>query len=193
MAPSVLAVSSSADHTFSKTNRSSITIVAGIGVAGDAHAGSEVKHRYLVKRDATQPNLRQVHLIQEELFQALTEQGHTVRPGDLGENITTSGIDLLALPTGTILRLGVEAAVELTGLRNPCTQIDEFQDGLMRRLRYRDDGGSIVRIAGVMSVVLTGGAVASGDSIEVDIPSESQRPLEYIVDSHAPVRQPGSR
>jgi len=192
MTPSVLAVSSSAEHTFSKRNRPSITLVAGLGVAGDAHAGPEVKHLFLVKRDPTQPNLRQVHLIQEELFQALAEQGHTVEPGELGENITTSGIDLLALPTGTILRLGTEAAVELTGLRDPRIQINEFQDGLMRLLRYRDGEGNFVRIAGVMSVVLTGGVVSPHDSIEVDMPSAPQLPLEYISDSHTPVRHPGA-
>jgi len=193
MAPSVFAVSSSAEHTFSKPNRASITLIAGLGVAGDAHAGPKVKHRYLVKVDATQPNLRQVHLIQDDLFQALADHGHTVRPGELGENITTSGIDLLALPTGTVLRIGSEAAVELTGLRNPCAQIDEFQDGLMRRLRYRDGAGNTARIAGVMSVVLSGGAVSPGDPIEINIPSGPHLPLEYISDSHVPVRQPGQQ
>jgi MOSC domain-containing protein YiiM len=193
MIPVAVAVSSSSEHTFSKPNRSSITLIAGLGVAGDAHAGPDVKHRFLVKRDATQPNLRQVHLIQEELFQALAEHGHTVKPGELGENITTAGIDLLALPTGTILRIGSEAAVELTGLRNPCAQMNEFQDGLMRLLRYHDSEGNIVRIAGVMSVVLIGGDVSPGDSIDVDIPSERHLPLDYIADSHAPVRQPGTR
>jgi MOSC domain-containing protein YiiM len=192
MTPSVAAASSSAEHSFSKPNRSSITLIEGFGVAGDAHAGSDVKHRYLVRQDPTQPNLRQVHLIQEELFRALAEQGHIVNPGDLGENITTSGIDLLALPTGTILRIGADAAVEITGLRNPCVQINEFQDGLMQKLRFRDKG-HLVRIAGVMSVVLAGGVVAPGDSIEVDIPPEPHLPLEYIADSHSPVRMPGTQ
>jgi MOSC domain-containing protein YiiM len=191
MTPSVLAVSASAEHTFSKPNRSSITLVGGLGVAGDAHAGSLVTHRYLVRQDPTQPNLRQVHLIQTELFHGLAEQGHIVEPGDLGENLTTSGIDLLSLPTGTVLRIGAEAAVELTGLRNPCVQIDQFQDGLMNRLRYRNAEGDIVRTAGVMSVVLAGGVVSPGDSIEVDTPPGAHLPLEYIANSHSPVRQPG--
>lgn len=192
MTPSVVAVSSSSEHTFSKPNRPSVTLVAGIGVAGDAHAGVEVKHRYLVRNDPTQPNLRQVHLIQRELFEALADQGHAVGPGELGENITTEGIDLLSVPTGTVLRIGAEAEVELTGLRNPCSQIDDFQDGLMRKLRYRGPQG-VERIAGVMGIVVSGGVVGPGDSISTETPSGAPVPLEYIADSHKPVRPPSSR
>jgi MOSC domain-containing protein YiiM len=132
-----------------------------------------------------------VHLIQEELFDYLAERGHVVEPGQLGENVTTRGIDLLALPTGTALRLGVEAIVELTGLRNPCAQINEFQDGLMHLLRFRDSEGNIVRTAGVMGVVLAGGKVRPGDPIEVETPTQPHQSLAYIVDSHKPVRTPG--
>jgi len=188
---SVVAVSSSPEHTFSKPNRPDIELVAGLGVAGDAHSGQLVKHRYLVRRDSTQPNLRQVHLIQEELFTALAEQGHEVTPGQLGENVTTGGVDLLGLPTGTVLRLGPDATVELTGLRNPCWQIDEMQDGLMQLLRFRDRAGNTVRTAGVMGVVLTGGTVRPGDAIEVQTPPEPHQALDYIVDSHKPLRTPG--
>ncbi|MCP3976818.1 MAG: MOSC domain-containing protein, partial [bacterium] len=141
MQPTVWAVSASSGHTFTKPTLPSITLIAGVGIDGDAHAGELVKHRYLVGKDSTQPNLRQVHLIQKELFGELAAQGHRVAAGELGENITTEGIDLLALPTGTLLRIGSEVTIELTGLRNPCPQIDEFQEGLMRRLRYRDESG----------------------------------------------------
>lgn len=189
---SVVAVSASPDHSFSKPNLPSITLIAGVGVDGDAHSGKLVQHTYLVRKDATQPNLRQAHLMPAELFDHLAAEGYAVSPGELGENITTRGIDLLALPTGTVLRIGEDAVVELTGLRNPCRQIDDFQDGLMGRLRYRDDDGSTVRIAGVMGVVLTGGEVRPGNSIETDLPEQPHVPLEYIANSHKPVRLPGS-
>lgn len=188
---SVVAVSCSAEHSFSKTNQASINLVAGLGVVGDAHAGELVKHEYLVRRDPTQPNLRQVHLIQEELFASLAGQGHDVGAGQLGENVTTRGIELLALPTGSVLRIGPDAVVELTGLRNPCVQIDEFQEGLMRLLRYRDSAGNIVRTAGVMGVVLVGGEIRPGDPIEVETPPPPHEPLAYIADSHRPIRIPG--
>ena len=192
MVPSVVAVSASPDHTFSKPNLSSITLIAGAGVDGDAHSGELVKHRYLVRKDATQPNLRQVHLIHKELCDQLAGQGYTVAAGELGENITTEGVALLALPTGTQLRIGSDVVVELTGLRNPCLQIDDFQEGLGRLLRYRDDDGSIARIAGVMGVVLAGGEVRPRDTIEVERPAEPHAPLVYVANSHTPVRTPGS-
>lgn len=188
MTPSVLAVSSSPEHSFSKPNRPAITLVAGLGVAGDAHSGKFVKHRYLVRRDPTQPNLRQVHLIQSELFDALQARGHDVSAGELGENVTTQGLDLLALPTGSVLRIGADAVIELTGLRNPCQQIDDLQDGLMGLLRFRNSEGDIVRTAGVMGVVLADGVVRPGDKIAVEAPSEPHQPLAYIVDSHKPLR-----
>lgn len=188
MSQSVVAVSSSPAHTFSKPNVASITLTAGIGVEGDAHSGALVKHRFLVQKDATQPNLRQVHLIHEELFTQVKDHGHDVVAGDLGENITTRGIDLLSLPTGSILHIGSDTTLELTGLRNPCVQINDFQDGLMKLLRSRDSDGNIVRIGGVMAVVLTGGVVQPGDGISVEMPPEPHQALAYIVNSHKPGR-----
>jgi MOSC domain-containing protein YiiM len=186
MSQSVVAVSSSPAHTFSKANVASITLIAGVGVEGDAHAGVLIKHRFLVRKDASQPNLRQVHLIHEELFAQVAPHGHDVAAGQLGENITTRGVDLLALPTGSILHVGSDTTLELTGLRNPCVQVNEFQNGLMKLLRYRDAGGKIVRIGGVMAVVLTGGVVRPGDEISVEMPPEPHHALAYIVNSHQP-------
>ncbi len=185
MPQSVVAVSSSPDHSFSKPNLAAVRLIAGIGVEGDAHSGELVKHRYLVKRDPTQPNLNQIHLINQELFDAVAERGYTVTPGQLGENITTLGVDLISLPTATVLRIGAEATVELTGLRNPCPQIDGFQDGLLSHLIYRKDGKT-VRNCGVMGIVLTGGEVLPGDSITIDLPPVPHRPLRYIVNAHKP-------
>jgi MOSC domain-containing protein YiiM len=170
MKPAVLAVHRSTSHSFSKFAEDSITLLAGLGVAGDAHAGTTVQHRSRVKRDPAAPNLRQVHLLQSELFDALLEQDHAVFPGDLGENVTTRGLDLLALPTGTVLRLGAQAEVELTGLRNPCSQLDRFQPGLSAKVLDRDGNGELVRKAGVMAVVRRGGAVHAGDAIVVQLP-----------------------
>ncbi|WP_431912325.1 MOSC domain-containing protein [Nonomuraea jabiensis] len=176
----VTAVSSSGEHSFSKPNRESITLLAGLGVEGDAHAGVTVKHRSRVAQDPTQPNLRQVHLIHEELFAEVGRAGFTVSPGELGENITTQGLDLLGLPVGTLLRIGEEAVVELTGLRNPCVQIDGFQNGLLKQVVGRDEAGHLVRRAGVMSVVRTGGVVRPGDVIRVELPAEPHRPLDRV-------------
>lgn len=170
MSPHVLAVHLSPVHAFSKGAFERITLLAGLGVQGDAHCGETVQHRSRVARDPTQPNLRQVHLLPSELFAELAAQGHAVRPGDIGENVTTRGIDLLALPTGTELQLGPEAVVRLTGLRNPCVQIDRFQSGLMAAVLDRTPEGELVRKAGVMAVVLRGGVVSSEDRIEVVLP-----------------------
>ena len=180
MGGAVTAVSSNGEYSFSKPNRASIALLAGLGVEGDVHAGVTVKHRSRVAQDPTQPNLRQVHLIHEELFAELREQGYAVAPGDLGENITTSGIDLLGLPVGTLLRIGDAAVVEVTGLRNPCLQIDDFQDGLLKEVVGRDEDGNVVRKAGVMSIVQAGGVVRPGDPITVDLPPEPHRPLDRV-------------
>ncbi|MFP8940731.1 MOSC domain-containing protein [Streptomyces fenghuangensis] len=176
----VVAVSSSGEHSFTKTNRESVTLLAGLGVEGDAHAGRTVRHRSRVAKDPTQPNLRQVHLIHEELFAEVGEAGFAVGPGELGENITTRGLDLLGLPTGTLLRIGAEAVVEVTGLRNPCPQIDGFRRGLLKRVVGRDEDGNVVRRAGIMGVVRTGGVVRPGDTIGVELPAEPHRPLEKV-------------
>lgn len=154
-------------HRFSKSPEDWIRLVAGLGVEGDAHFGATVQHLSRVRRDPTQPNLRQVHLIHRELFDEVIAD---VEPGQLGENITTEGVDLLGLPRGTRLRLGAEAVIELTGLRNPCVQIDRFRPGLLKEVVRTDGDGAIVRKAGVMAVVISGGVVKPGDPIEVSLP-----------------------
>ena len=175
----VLAVSAGATHDFSKPPLPRITLLEGLGVEGDAHCGATVKHRSRVARDPHQPNLRQVHLIQAELFAELAARGYRVAPGQMGENITTRGLDLLALPVDTVLRFGA-AAVRLTGLRNPCHQIDRFQRGLMAAVLDRAADGSLVRKAGVMAVVVEGGTVMVGDTIEVMLPVTPHRGLQPV-------------
>ncbi|MDI3405193.1 MOSC domain-containing protein [Streptomyces cavernicola] len=176
----VTAVSSNSVYSFTKPNRDSITLLAGLGVEGDVHAGVTVKHRSRVAQDPTRPNLRQVHLIHEELFAEVGADGFEVAPGELGENITTSGLDLLALPVGTLLRIGGAAVVEVTGLRNPCVQIDGFREGLLKRVVGHDEAGNLVRKAGIMSVVRTGGTVRPGDPIAVELPAGPHRPLDRV-------------
>lgn len=176
----VTAVSRSKEYTFSKPNEASITLVAGLGVDGDAHQGVTVKHRSRVARDPSQPNLRQVHLIHAELHEELRDKGFAVKPGEIGENVTTSGIDLLGLPAGTRLHLGAQAVVEVTGLRNPCLQLDAFQRGLQKAVLDRDAAGKLVRKAGIMSIVVTGGEVRPGDPITVELPPEPHAPLEPV-------------
>lgn len=173
----VQAVHRSARHTISKMAEWSIRLVEGHGVEGDAHAGATTKHRYQVRKDPTRPNLRQVHLIQGELFDELAGHGFDVTPGLLGENVTTRGLDLLALPAGTCLHLGAEAIVELTGLRTPCKLIDQLRPGLMGELLGRDTGGRVVRRAGVMSVVRVGGEVHVDDPITAVFPPLPHLPL----------------
>ncbi|MDX2679184.1 MOSC domain-containing protein [Streptomyces sp. NY05-11A] len=180
MGGSVSAVSSNGVYSFTKPNRDSVTLLAGLGVEGDVHSGVTVKHRSRVKQDPTQPNLRQVHLIHEELFEEVRRAGFEVTAGQLGENVTTLGIDLLALPVGTLLRLGAEAVLEVTGLRNPCAQIDDFQKGLLKQVVRQDANGRPEFRAGIMSVVLSGGVVRPGDSITVELPDGPHRPLERV-------------
>ncbi|MGW0394826.1 MOSC domain-containing protein [Streptomyces sp. NPDC003042] len=176
----VAAVSRNDVYSFTKPNRESITLLAGLGVEGDVHAGVTVKHRSRVAQDPTQPNLRQVHLIHRELFDEVAGSGFSVEPGQLGENVTTQGIDLLALPTGTLLRLGEEAVVEVTGLRNPCLQIDNFQGGLLKQVVGRDEEGRLIRKAGIMGVVHQGGTIRPGDPITVTLPAPPYVPLERV-------------
>jgi len=166
----VRAVHRDSAHRFSKVPVDAIQLVVGLGVAGDAHFGSTVQHRSRVARDPSQPNLRQVHLIHGELHDELVARGFGVGPGDLGENITTRGVDLLGLPTGTRLLVGPSAVVVLTGLRNPCVQLDRFADGLMAAVLERDPNGGLVRKAGVMGVVVAGGVVRAGDAMAVEFP-----------------------
>ncbi|MBB5791460.1 MOSC domain-containing protein [Jiangella mangrovi] len=173
----VVAVSSNPDHTFGKPTRPAIALLAGLGVEGDAHLGTTVQHLSRIRRDPSAPNLRQVHLIHAELHDELAAAGYAVGPGQLGENVTTRGVDLLGLPTGTRLGLGNQAVIEVTGLRNPCYQIDDFQPGVLKEVVGRDAAGAIVRKAGVMAIVLVGGEVRPGDAIAVETPPEPHRPL----------------
>lgn len=175
----VIAVSRSEKHTFSKENLRKIKLVEGLGVEGDAHFGSTVKHRSRVAQDPSQPNLRQVHLIQSELFEELADR-FTVEPGQMGENITTVGINLLELPTDTLLYVGQSAIVKLTGLRNPCVQIDNFKPGLLKAVLDKDADGNLVRKAGVMGIVIQGGEVKPGDSIRVELPPKPFIKLERV-------------
>lgn len=176
----VTAVSRSAAHTFGKERRERIRLLAGLGVEGDAHMGETVKHRSRVARDPTQPNLRQVHLIHAELHDELRAAGFAVSAGEMGENVTTRGVDLLGLPTGAQLHLGGTAVVEVTGLRNPCAQLDGFRPGLRAAVLGRDEHGGLVRKAGVMGIVLVGGEVRPGDPVRVELPPEPHRPLDRV-------------
>jgi len=179
MSAVIEAVHSSATHSMAKPTQPSIRLIAGLGIDDDVHRGATVQHLSRVRSDATKPNLRQVHLIHAELHEELRGSGFDMAPGEMGENITTRGIDLLALSTGTRLRLGADAVVELTGLRNPCDQLNGLRPGLMQAVLDRDEDGNLVRKAGVMSVVISGGDVREGDIIEVEPPDE-QTPLEPV-------------
>ena len=176
----VVSVSADTAHRFSKPERRGIRLMAGLGVEGDAHCGAKVQHRSRVAQDPTEPNLRQVHLIHEELFHQLACAGFNVRPGQMGENVTTRGIDLLSLPEGTLLELGHNAAVRVTGLRNPCSQIDGFQKGLLHAVLGRKPDGSLIPKAGIMAVVLKSGEVRPGDAIRVTLPLQPHRPLDRV-------------
>jgi MOSC domain-containing protein YiiM len=177
MRPLVTAVSRRNGHTFSKPNVLTIRLVAGLGVEGDAHYGDKVQHVFHARRNPDAPNVRQVHLIHEELFDELRTSGFQVRPGDIGENVTTRGLDLLALPTGTLLQVGNEAVIEITGLRNPCRQIDAFAKGLTAAVLGRDAQGQLIRKAGVMAIVVKSGDVTVGDAIAMELPAGVHRPL----------------
>lgn len=176
----VVAVARDAGHHFSKALVPAIEIVAGLGVAGDAHSGETVKHRSRVRVDPTQPNLRQVHLIHAELFGEVGAKGFSVEPGDLGENITTRGIDLLGLPRGAVLRIGATVRLQVTGLRNPCSQIDSFQRGLLAAVLEKRSDGTLIRKSGIMTIALAGGTVRAGDAIAVDLPAPPFLPLERV-------------
>lgn len=178
--PRVVSVSRDDGHHFSKPVVDEVTLVAGWGIEGDAHAGTTVQHRSRVARDPSQPNLRQVHLIHGELFDEVAAAGHHVVAGQMGENVTTRGVDLLRLPTDTLLHLGDEACVRVTGLRNPCQQINGFEPGLLRAVLGKDEDGTVVRKGGVMAVVETGGTVRPGDTIRVELPAGSPMPLQPV-------------
>ncbi len=180
MTAKVLAVCRNPHHTFSKRVDMFIRLREGLGVEGDAHMGATVKHRSRVAKDPGSPNLRQVHLIHAELFDELAGKGFSIHPGDMGENITTSGIDLLGLPEGARLHIGGQAIVEVTGLRNPCGQIDKFRSGLTQAVLDRDEHGNLVRKSGIMAVVLADGQVAAGDQITITFPEGAPRPLRPV-------------
>jgi len=176
----VTAVSLSLSHTLSKRNADRIRLLEGLGVEGDAHMGETVKHRSRVAREPSQPNLRQIHLIHAELHDELCLAGFDIAPGEMGENITTRGIDLLGLPTGTRLHLGDSAVIEVTGLRNPCAQLDTIQSGLMAATLSHDERGNLIRKAGIMGVVLTGGFVYPGNKITVELPPDPHERLRSV-------------
>lgn len=180
MGGTVSAVSRDQGHNFSKPNQDGIRLLAGLGVEGDAHLGVTVQHLSRIARDPSQPNLRQVHLIHGELHDELRAAGFEVGPGQLGENVTTRDIDLLGLPAGTLLRLGPDAVVEVTGLRNPCLQIDAFQQGALKQVIGRDEDGNLVRKGGIMGIVLAGGEVRPGDPIAVELPEGPHRALQPV-------------
>lgn len=175
----IIALSKSDSHTFNKFNCNRIRLLTGLGVAGDAHMGKTVKHRSRVKKDGSAPNLRQVHLMHAELFEELSEKGFTVHPGEMGENLTTSGIDLLNLPKNTILKIGASEIV-ITGLRNPCSQLESIQTGLMKALLDKDDQGEIIRKAGIMGIVREGGEITTGDTIYIQLPEQPHLKLEKV-------------
>ncbi len=176
----VLSVSLSPEHGFRKVPQDQITLLAGLGVEGDAHAGKTVQHLYRMRIDPTAPNLAQVHFLATELFDEMAAQGFALAAGVLGENVLTRGIDLINLPTGTLFRIGSQAVVEISGLRNPCKQIDGVADGLTKALFDRDAKGEVVRKAGIMGVVVTGGTVAPGDPIGVTLPPLPHRRLVVV-------------
>ena len=177
MSPRVETVHLSAGHTMGKPAVDSIRLIEGIGVDGDVHSGTTVQHLSRIARDPSQPNLRQVHLIPAEVHDGLAASGLEVEPGAMGENVTTRGLDLFALPVRTRLRLGGVAEVELTGLRNPCRQLEGVREGLQSAVLLHGPDGALVRRAGVMAIVVAAGPVAPGDAIDVIVPPEPHEPL----------------
>ena len=175
----VVALATDAEHRFSKTTTASVELIEGIGVRGDAHAGRTVQHRSRIAADPHQPNLRQVHLLHAELLDELTQRGFDVAPGRLGENITTRHIDLLGLPRGTLLDIG-QATIEVTGLRNPCKQLDGYAPGLLEAVIVRRPDGTIERRAGIMAIVRAGGRVQTTDTVHITLPNEPHHPLERV-------------
>ena len=180
MSAVVRALHRSSEYTFTKETCDSVELLAGRGVAGDVHSGATVRHRSRIERDPMQPNLRQVHLFDGEVLDQLAGEGFGVTDGALGENITTDGLDVLSLPTGTLLRIGDEALVALTGIRNPCAQIEARFPGLLKRMVHRDESGELHRLTGAMAVVLQPGAVRVGDLIEVQLPPGAPQPLPLV-------------
>lgn len=180
MNPTITSVSLNPQHGFSKHPRPGITLLAGLGVEGDAHLGKNTQHLYLVRKDPTRPNLCQVHLLHQELHEHLNATGFNISPGDMGENITTHGLDLMTLPTGTFLHLGSTAIVEITGLRDPCAQLNTLAPGLMKAVIEHTPDGKLIRKAGIMATVHTAGEVRPGDAIRVTLPPQPHQPLKPV-------------
>lgn len=181
MTPRVVAVSLSAKHGFSKVPQAAIRLIAGEGVEGDVHRGERTQHLYRMRQDPTQPNLCQVHLLSSEKLEELRAKEFAVRPGDLGENILTEGLDLLNLPLATLLRVGEDALLQVTGLRTPCLKIDKYQRGLQQHMwGERDELGRRTRRAGIMTIVLHGGLVRSSYPIAIEVPPEPHLPLPPV-------------
>ena len=180
MSPKIIGLASDGAHRFAKQPCGAVTLRAGLGVEGDAHAGRLVQHLSRMAKDPGAANLRQVHLIHAELFDELAAKGFVIAPGQMGENVTTRGIDLLGLSRGTRLRLGAEAVIEVTGLRNPCHQLNGLAPGLMKAVLGRTEDGSLIRKAGVMAVVVTGGEILVGDEITLDSVPLGYVPLEPV-------------
>lgn len=176
----VLSVNLSPTHSMGKEQQEQITLLKGLGVEGDAHMGKTIKHRSRVAKNPDAPNVRQVHLIHSELLEALREKGFTIWPGEMGENITTAGVDLLGLPENTILKIGAEAQVQITGLRSPCRQLNGVAEGLMEAVLDKDEEGNLIRKSGVMGIVKEGGTVQPGDKIVVLLPETPHRKLEAV-------------
>lgn len=180
MGPEIVAVSASGDRGIQKTTRSAVEVVVGRGVTNDVHAGSHVRHLARMRADPTKPNLRQVHLLQQELHRELASLGLVVRAGEMGENLLTRNLDLLDLPRGTLLRIGETAVLEITGLRNPCKALDEIHEGLMDATLEREEDGSLTRKAGVMSIVVASGQIQPGDRITVELPAGEHEALQPV-------------
>ena len=176
----VTSVSRSGSHSFSKPTCTSIQLIEGLGVEGDAHSGKTVKHRSRVAMDPSQPNLRQVHLIHSELHDELIEQGFNVAPGVMGENITTKGIDLLGLPRDSMLHIGEKAVIQIIGLRNPCKQLEDYQKGLLGAVLDKTPDGELIRKSGVMAIVISGGIIKPNDFIKIQFPEEPYNKLERV-------------
>lgn len=174
--PKVVAVACDSKHNIIKPVQAHITLIAGWGVEGDAHAGETIQHRYDKRRNPTAPNLRQIHLMHAELFDHMADQGMTVRPGQMGENITTRDIDILSLPQGTRLKLG-NAVIELTGLRNPCKYLNTIAPGLMKACLAKHKDGTPFPQSGVMGMIIAGGIVKAGDAIEIVLPEKPHHRL----------------
>ena len=176
----IISLNKSPKHCLSKQPYASISLLKGLGVEGDVHMGKTVKHRSRVAKDPTQPNFRQIHLIPNELFTELRLLGFEVRAGEMGENITTEGINLLELPKDTILKIGLEAKIKITGLRNPCNQLNSIKSGLMQAVISKDASGNLIRKAGVMGIVIEGGVITLDDHIEIHLPSKPFEKLDKV-------------